>query len=142
MKRNMLLPSQALGSFERLFQDLTHGIGPGGADGRRFMAAVDLYEHDNGWRLVVDLPGVQLDQVELTLEDGLLEISAERQRQEVEGQTLTFAERAEGRFVRRLRIPGEVDSAAIEARLQDGVLTVELPKAAEARPRRIEIARG
>ena len=142
MKRNLMLPSHAFGTVEKLFQDLAHGLGAGTSDGRRFLAAMDLFASEDGWQLAVDLPGVAEEDVELTLEEGVLELSAERHRAVPDGHTLSFGERADGRFVRRFRVPGEVDTAGIEARLEDGVLFVTLPKAPESKAKRIDVRRA
>ena len=144
MQRNLILPSHAMNSVERsvgrLFEDL---VGGRSAESRRFHAAMDLVEADEAWVLTVDLPGVAEDDVQLTLEEGVLELNAERKQIDLaEGQTTRHRERAHGAFGRRLRLPGEVDADAIEAVLEAGVLTVTLPKSNAARSRRIEIRKS
>jgi HSP20 family protein len=144
MKRNALLPSTALANVERgfgrLFEDLFEGIGLQALDGRRFAAPLDLIETPEAWRLTVDLPGVPQDAIDISLEDGVLELRAERPVGEpIEGEQARYVERARGTFARRLRLPGEVEADGVEADLADGVLTVTLPKASAARPRKIEV---
>lgn len=148
MKRN-LIPSHALGTVERgfgqLFEDLANGFGTltGSGEGRRILAAMDLVESQDAWRLTVDLPGVAEEDLELTIEDGVLEISARRPAPELgEGEQARHVERAAGSFGRRLRLPGEVEVDQVEAHLEDGVLNVALPKATASRARRIQVQRG
>ncbi|MDA1266906.1 MAG: Hsp20/alpha crystallin family protein, partial [Planctomycetota bacterium] len=119
MQRKVMLPSHALGSMERsfgrLFEDLVGGNGRNGDD-RPVHAAMDLVEAEEAWTLTVDLPGVAEADVQLTLEDGVLELKAERAQAELkDGEHARHRERPHGVLGRRLRLPGEVDGEAIEA---------------------------
>ena len=90
----------------------------------------------------VDLPGVPADKINLTVENAVLTISAERRATYGEGDQVLAQERFDGVISRRLRVPDWVDADAVTADYADGVLTVTLPLAEKAKPRRIEIGTG
>lgn len=105
--------------------------------------AVDIYEHDDHFALFVDLPGIRPEQVELTLENGVLTISGQREQRvgDNEAQSVrSRLERGSGRFFRRFMLPRSVDQEKVQAHSRNGVLEVVIPKQAAAQPRRIEIA--
>lgn len=103
---------------------------------------LDLYETPDAYRLEVELPGVREEDVHVSIEDGVLELRAERPVRELsEGEEARYLERAKSLAARRLRLPGVVDEARVEATLDSGVLLVTLPKAVEAKARRIEVRR-
>lgn len=117
--------------------------------GAAFAPLTDLVEDEQAYTVTVDLPGVAPEAVDVTVEDGTLHICGERARPEpqaAEGSAdvpvRRIVERLHGRFARRLRLPGRVDPDAVTAHMQDGVLTVRVPKASEARSRRISIETG
>lgn len=87
----------------------------------------------------VDLPGVPADAIDLTVENHVLTISAERRASYGEGDQVLAQERFDGVISRRLRVPEWVDTDAVSADYTDGVLTVRLPLAEKAKPRRVEI---
>ena len=87
----------------------------------------------------VDVPGVPADAVSLTLEGGVLTVSAERRSAYGEDEQVLVHERFDGAMTRRLRVPEWVDGERVEASHADGVLTVRLPVAERARPRTIEV---
>ena len=94
-----------------------------------------------GDELVVrfDLPGVAADKVGVTVENHLLTVTAERHAGYGENQQVLLQERFDGTMTRRLRIPDWVDGEHVEADYVDGVLSVRLPVAEQAKPRRIEV---
>ena len=87
----------------------------------------------------VDLPGVPSDKIDLTVENHVLTISAERRASYGENDQVLAQERFDGVITRRLRVPEWVDAEAVTADCTDGVLTVTLPLAEKAKPRRIEV---
>lgn len=103
-------------------------------------ARVGLRDDGEALLLVAELPGVRLDEVEVLLETDVLTLRASRRRSLPEGARLVRAERPEVQLVRQIELPTRVDADAVTASMRDGVLQVRLPKAAEARPRRIPIA--
>lgn len=88
--------------------------------------AVDVLENDECWKLVADLPRATRDQLDLTVNGGVLRIRAELS----DG----------GGYERSFRLPQGVDGGAVEAGLDQGVLTLTIPKPQEVRPRRIAVA--
>src|SRR3954454_15245050 len=90
----------------------------------------------------VDLPGVAADKINLTVENHVLTISAERRSAYTEGDQILAQERFDGVISRRLRVPEWVDSDTVTADYVDGVVTVHLPLAEKAKPRRIEVNGG
>jgi HSP20 family protein len=97
-----------------------------------------------GDRVVVqlDLPGVDPASIDLTAERGTLTIRAERRPSRQEGDELLVAERPQGVFARQLLLSDTLDTDALTASYDQGVLTIEVPVAERARPRRIEVSRG
>ena len=90
--------------------------------------------------LYFDLPGLKKGEVEINVHDGTLSVSGERRQEEAEeGRTFVRVERSYGRFYRSFSLPQTIDAAGIEATFEDGVLTIEVPKAEELKPRRIDI---
>jgi HSP20 family protein len=100
---------------------------------------VDIYEEDNVLMVVADMPGVTRDGLNVEVDGHLLSIEGEISIDMPEGITATYAEAQAQRYARRFTLSHEIDTAAIEARLEYGVLTLRLPKAERHRSRRIEI---
>ena len=102
--------------------------------------AIDIREVDNGYLLRADLPGVQRDDVEITMDRNVLTIRGKREASETDddGKVLRN-ERISGNFHRRLRLPAVIDRDEISAKYENGVLEITLPKGAEAQPRRIAV---
>jgi HSP20 family protein len=107
-----------------------------------WIPAVDIHEYTDRFELYVDVPGVEPNSVELTLEDGVLTLSGERVQKSTKGDGEPLSrrtERGQGPFYRRFVLPDTVDSDRVNATGKDGVLTVTIPKQAKAMPRRIQI---
>jgi HSP20 family protein len=108
-----------------------------------WLPTVDLFETDDAFVIAADLPGVHLENVDIQFDRGTLTISGTRGATLPaleKGQLRVFsAERATGNFARSVRLPEHVDPEKIGATLTDGVLTVEIPKAASALPRKIPV---
>ena len=101
--------------------------------------AVDIWEDDNDLYLEAELPGMELDDLEIYVTQGnQLTIKGKRTPPEVEG-TWHRRERGFGEFTRVIALPVDVDADKVEATLKHGVLTVRLPKVAEARVRKIPV---
>ena len=106
---------------------------------------VDVYEYGGRFEFFIDVPGVNPNSVELTLERGVLTLAGERgapspTQQQGEEPQYQRTERGHGRFYRRFVLPETVDSEKVNATGKDGVLTISVPKQAKAMPRRIQIA--
>jgi HSP20 family protein len=110
---------------------------------RRWIPAMDLVEEGDDFVLRADLPGVSEDQVSVELEDNVLTISGERKSELQERKEGYYRlERAAGRFSRSLTMPAGVDPQRIDAKFDNGVLTVRIPKPQERKPRRVAINVG
>jgi HSP20 family protein len=102
---------------------------------------LDLAQDKESLTVRVELPGMKKEEIELALHENTLSISGERKREEEaqEGETYR-SERYFGRFARSITLPTPVDAAKVKATYQDGILTVLLPKAEEAKPKQIEVS--
>jgi len=125
----------------RLFSSWTNNESTGAmAD---WSPSVDISEFDDKFELHVDVPGVDPKDVEITLDNGVLTISGERQyvkRADDESMVRRRTERAYGRFYRRFILPDTVDADNVKATDRHGVLEISIPKQAKAQPRRITVA--
>lgn len=135
-----LVRSDPFRDVDRLFQQLwqTQQSGP-----RPMAMPMDAYRKEDSFLLQLDLPGVAPDSIELTVEENVLTISAERPAPPTgEGVESVIAERAFGTFTRQVVLGKTLDSERIEANYEGGVLTVAIPVAEKAKPRRIEVSVG
>jgi len=105
--------------------------------------ALDISERKDAYLVTVELPGVRMDDLTITLEDGLLTIQGERQvANDSSDQRFHRVERRYGAFRRAITLPAHVQADAVEAWFEDGVLQVLVPKAEEAKPKRIQVRPG
>ena len=104
--------------------------------------AVNVWETDDALKVELEVPGVKSDQVELSVAGDELSIKVERPDVEQEGTAYHRRERPVGSFARVLRLPVPVDADRVEAEMRHGVLTISLPKAESARPRKIQVTPG
>ena len=102
--------------------------------------AMDAYRSEHHVVVRFDLPGVDRDSINVTVEQDVLQVEAERTLQEREGDQWLVAERPHGRFSRQLFLGTGLDTDQIEAKYEAGVLTVTIPVAEQAKPRRIAVA--
>lgn len=126
---------------DRLFDDLFRGSVPSFGLGRSLAAwpNVEFSETDRDIRITAEVPGMSDKDVELLVEDGVLTIRGEK-KSETNDKDRGYSERYYGRFERRIALPSNVDEQGANATFRDGLLTVTLPKSAEAeRGRRIPI---
>lgn len=101
---------------------------------------INTYESKEELLIVAELPGIPKEEVNITMENGTLTLSGERRPSVSDKEAVALRrERTQGRFEKKIRIPVKVDDAGISASFKDGVLTVKLPKAEEARPKQISI---
>ncbi|PLX79357.1 MAG: molecular chaperone [Desulfuromonas sp.] len=104
----------------------------------RFLTpAVDIFETDNGLTLVADLPGMTNDDLNIDIDQGVLTLHGVPGRQ-AKGDSL-FGEFSMPGYYRQFRLAEQLDAGSAEAELKNGVLTLHLPKAEAAKPKRIEI---
>ena len=126
---------------DRLFDEVLGGGSRLQGVGPVWSPLVDLEETDDAWLVEADLPGVKRGDVSMEVRDSELAIQGELKERERAG-ILRRRTRRTGQFDYRVTLPGEVDPDNIEAHLNEGVLTVRIPKPARAQPRRIEIKGG
>jgi HSP20 family protein len=123
---------------DRLFDQLNEE-GPAGASAV-WAPRTDVSETEEAYVLHMDLPGLSKDALKIELHDGVLAISGERTSEHIEeGTKLHRVERTYGHFYRTFRLPQSGDPAKVKASLKEGVLTVDVPKREESKPRKIEI---
>lgn len=125
----------------RLFNDRDHPESSAATAG--WAPSVDIHEFTTRFELYVDLPGVDPDSVDITLDNGVLTISGERGSPAApEGEQIVNrrSERGHGRFHRRFILPDTVDADNVKAHDRHGVLEISIPKQAKAQPRRITVA--
>lgn len=106
-----------------------------------FAPHVDIYETEREVAVIADMPGVTVEGVELSLEDNILTIQGHRAPQKQTGRII-LEEYESGHYLRRFTVAETIDQEKIGASLADGVLTVHLPKAVPAQPKKIEVKLG
>lgn len=103
--------------------------------------SADISETDTSYLIKAEIPGVNKEDVKVTLQDGILTISGERrQEKEEKGKKYHRIERSYGSFVRSFRMPDDADESAVKAEFKDGMLNVTLTKSAKAKPRSIDVS--
>ena len=113
---------------------------PNWSTDRKMGLAVDVLENDNSYVVKASIPGINVEDVEITFDDDVLTIKGEiRDDNEQEEENFHIRERWFGAFGRSLRFPTNVDADAIEATYENGVLTLNVPKVEEEQPKRIEV---
>lgn len=124
----------------RLFEDTVQHGRTSQADLATWAPAADIYETENELIAKLDLPGVQEKAVDIHVENNTLTIRGERQfEKEVTEDNYLRVERAYGTFTRSFSLPNIVKVDNIRANLQNGVLTIRMPKREEAKPKQIKI---
>ncbi len=111
-------------------------------DRKAFVPRVDIYETDDQIVLVADVPGVDQDSVEITLEKSLLTVNGYVEPEAPEGYDIAYAEYDVGDFERSFRLSNQIDQEKIEASVKDGVLCLILPKIGPAKTRKIAVKAG
>lgn len=100
---------------------------------------MDAVRRDGEFVLRFDVPGVDPEKIEVTVDHGVLTVSATREETRTEGESPVVRERASGSFTRRVRLSGSLDADKIEASNHDGVLEIRIPVREEAKPRKITV---
>jgi HSP20 family protein len=129
----MLMRFDPLREFDRVFDQAW-------SQTRQAAVPMDAYRHEDSFVMHLDLPGVDPASIDLTVERNALTISAERHWEPVEGDEVVAAERRQGTFSRQLLLSDGLDADKIHATYENGVLTITVPIADRAKPRRIEVA--
>jgi HSP20 family protein len=144
-----LMPHAGLGSLGRARRDwdslwdrLWRGAGawPAESEQGAFVPSVDVQETADALEITAEAPGLKPEEMEITLTGDVLTLRGEKKAEREDSQgDYHLVERRYGRFQRSFRLPVEVDREKLTATHKDGVLTVRLPKAAQAGPARIEV---
>jgi len=112
------------------------------ADGGHAAMRMDVVRRDGEVELRFDLPGIDTDSIDVTVDHGLLTVSAKRSEEYAEGEKPYVRERVMGSFTRRIRLSDAVDAENISAAYDAGVLRVTVPLQQRALPRKIEVNAG
>jgi HSP20 family protein len=125
----------------RLFQDsINRLLSEDGAKTRPWAPAVDIVETENELILKADVPGVDLKDIDIQLENGTLTVKGERKlEKEEKNKGFHRMERSYGSFVRIFTVPDTVDAEHVKAAYEAGVLTITLPKKEVAKPKAIKV---
>lgn len=129
----MLMRTDPFRDLDRLTQQVL------GTPARPAAMPIDAYRHGDEFVAELDLPGVDSGSIDLTVEKNVLTVHAQRQRNSLEGVELLVGERPQGTFSRQLFLGDGLDTDRITADYTDGVLTIRLPIAEKAKPRRVPI---
>jgi HSP20 family molecular chaperone IbpA len=108
--------------------------------GRFYVPYSDIYETDEALTVLMEVPGVERRDVSIALENDVLRVEGKIDFTKYEGMEPVYTEFNVGHYTRSFALSSKIDREKIGAQLEDGVLTLTLPKAKEARPRRIAIA--
>ena len=131
----MLMRFDPMRDLDRLAQELTSTAARGPQT-----FPMDAYRRGDEILLIFDLPGVDPKSIDLTVDQNVLTIRAERQIEQEEGAEVLAAERPHGTFLRRVFLGDMLDTERIQAEYHDGVLELRVPVSEKAKPRKIEIA--
>jgi HSP20 family protein len=129
----MLMRTDPFRDLDRLAQQVL------GTPARPAAMPIDAYREGDEFVVEFDLPGVDTGSIELTVEKNVLTVHAERRRSAADGVEMLVGERPQGTFSRQLFLGESLDTEAIAASYADGVLTLRLPVAERAKPRRVPI---
>lgn len=124
---------------DRIFDEFSTGLD------ETWPMPTDVVETEDELRFHIEIPGLRPEDVELTVENGVLTVSGEKQMERREGESednFRLLERRYGRYTRSFRLPPTVDANRVQASCEHGVLMIRLPRAEEAKPRRIQIQVG
>ena len=106
---------------------------------RFFIPTTDIFETEQALSLIVEMPGVEKNKVEVSVEEGVLTIQGQIDFSKYQGMQPVYTEYNIGHYRRSFSLSNRIDQSKIRAEVKDGVLTLVLPKAEEAKPRRIAV---
>jgi HSP20 family protein len=128
--------------FTEPFDEMDRMLSSFGGRWRGGIMPVDAYEKDGIYTLRFDLPGVDPDNVDLTVEGNVLTVTAESPTDDEDGITWLLRERPSGSHRREVRLGEHLDAGAVEANFENGVLSVTIPMREEAKPHKVAISSG
>jgi len=106
---------------------------------RVFLPAADIFEGENDLTVILEMPGVEKSNVDIHVEDGVLNVEGRLDLTKYRGLQPLYTEYNIGHYSRSFRVSSRIDQNKIAAELKDGILTLKLPKAEEAKPRTIQV---
>ena len=109
---------------------------------RAFLPTADIFETEDALTVILEMPGVDKDNIDISVENGLLTVEGRINFGKYEGLQPVYSEYNIGPFRRSFRISSRIDQDKIRAEMRDGVITLTLPKAEQAKPRKIEVKSG
>jgi HSP20 family protein len=107
---------------------------------RAFLPTTDIFETEDALTLVLEMPGVDRGNIDVSVENGVLTVEGKINFDKYEGLQPVYSEYNIGPYRRSFRISSRIDQDKIKAEIRDGVITLVLPKAEQAKPRRIEVS--
>ena len=107
---------------------------------RAFLPVTDIFETDQALTVVLEMPGVSKDNVDISVENDILTIEGWIDYSKYEGLQPVYTEYNVGHYVRSFQISSKIEQSGISAELKDGVMTLVLPKAETAKPRKIKLS--
>lgn len=126
--------------FFRLFDSFFNGDAQG-EETRAWVPPVDIQENADAYLFHAELPGMSKEDIHITLENSVLRLSGERKfEKDAKKENYHRVERTYGTFTRTFTLPTQVDAEKVQAAFENGILTVTVPKAEMAKPRRIAIS--
>jgi HSP20 family protein len=129
----MLMRFDPFRDFDRVFEQAW-------GQARQASVPMDAFRHGDQIVIHLDLPGVDASSIDLSVERNVVTVTAERSWQSVEGDHVIAAERRHGTFTRQLFLGDGLDTEKIAATYENGVLTVTIPVASHAKPRKVEVS--
>jgi HSP20 family protein len=128
--------------FDRLFGRFMRGLDTFD-DVRKFAPAIDIEEHDDKFEVLAELPGVDMKDIDITVNNNMLTISGEkRESKDKKDDKYSYTERYYGSFRRDLTLPDHIDVDKIDAQVSGGILKISLPKTEKAAPKKISVKEG
>jgi HSP20 family protein len=127
--------------FSRLLDNFFNEMQGEEVSNRGWVPPVDIQETEDAYRLQAELPGLTKDDISITLENNVLRLSGERKfEKDVKKESYHRIERTYGTFSRAFALPQQVNADAVQAAFENGILTITVPKAEQAKPRKISIS--
>ena len=120
--------------FDRLWPEWRRDLG------EEWTPAVNFFEKDGSYHVTADLPGINKEDISLTLENGFITVSGKKEFSKEEKEADYYVKESRyGSFTRSFKLPGEVHEDKVDANYKDGVLTIVLPKKEDSKTKKIEV---
>jgi HSP20 family protein len=138
MRPDVMLFGSLHREIDRLFDEVTRGVGPQGAG--NILPSIDVTETDKEIVVTAELPGLERKDVDISLENDTLTIRGEKREQADQGdKNVQLSERRYGVFYRVLQLPTGIDPSSVQASMSNGVLKITIPKPARSEAKKIEV---